>query len=208
MNPTRKYFLKLLAFTVVFFAIAKIWDIAVVWRPYLLLLAAIWLVLAIVPILGRPLHLLWTAYLKRTEQGPRFFQGLGLFLLVVAFYRLRYLAGFDVLQISGASAIDALPQGDYRWWALAGGVSLLVGLISPVARLAFGPWMKLAHVIQYVVSRVILSVTFVCVVLPLGLLAKIVGKRFLVRGPDPEASSYWLTRSAAEWEAESYSRQF
>ena len=45
--------------------------------------------------------------------------------------------------------------------------------------------MKLAHAIQAVVSRLILTLAFLLVVAPLGILAKVVGKKFLVRKPDP-----------------------
>ncbi|MEQ9365019.1 MAG: SxtJ family membrane protein, partial [Leptospirales bacterium] len=200
MNATRKYFFKLLAFTLIVFAVARVWDFAAIWRPYLLGLAGVLLLLAIVPILGRPLHILWEAYLKRTEQGTRFFQGAAVFLFVIAYYRLRHVAGVNLSPLDASS----LPAGDYRWWALASGVLLMIGVIPPAARLGFAVWMKLAHAIQAVVSRVILTLAFMLVVFPLGLLAKLVGKRFLVRKPDPKAETYWITREVAEWDPDLY----
>lgn len=203
MNATRKYFFKLLVFTLIVFAIARIWDFAAIWRPYLLGLAGVLLLFAIVPILGRPVHLVWEAYLKRTEQGTRFFQGVALFLFVVAYYRLRHVFGVDLSQGATFDA-STFPTG----WALASGIALIVGITPPLARFVFGLWMKLAHAIQAVVSRVILTLTFLFVVAPLGIVAKIVGKRFLVRGPDPAADTYWLTREPAEWDPDAYKRQF
>ena len=207
MKATRKYYFKLLVFVLIAFAIARIWDFAAIWRPYMLGMAGVFLLFAIIPILGRPLHLVWEAYLKRTEQGTRFFQGAALFVFVIAYYRLRHVTGVDLSQGISFDA-TTFPAGDYRWWGLASGILLLIGIIPPVSAFAFGLWMKLAHAIQAVVSRVILTLAFLLVVAPLGILAKIVGKRFLVRKPDPEADTYWLTREPAEWDADSYQRQF
>ncbi|MCR9145296.1 MAG: hypothetical protein NXI24_23860 [bacterium] len=212
MKATRKYFFKLLVFTLIVYAVTRIWDFALIWQPYLLGLAGVLLLLTIVPILGRPLHKVWEAYVKRTEQGTRFFQGAALFIAVIAYYRLRHVAGVDLQEIvdvfRGDLAAWALPAGDYHWWGLAAGILLLIGVIPPVAAFAFGLWMKLAHAIQAVVSRVILILAFLLVVAPLGLLAKIVGKKFLVRRPDAEAATYWITREDAEWDPASYQRQF
>lgn len=205
MNPTRKYFLKLFAFVLVAFAIARIWDFAAIWRPYMLGLAGVLLLLAIVPIIGRPIHIVWEAYRKRTTQGGRFFTGVALFLFVVAYYRLRHVTGLD---LSAAPPLSEWPLDDYRWWGLASGITLLIGLISPVADVLFALWMKLAHLIQAVVSKILLAVIFLTVVVPLGILAKLVGKRFLSRGPDESAASYWINREPAEWDPESYQRQF
>ena len=84
----------------------------------------------------------------------------------------------------------------------------MIGIIPPLAALIFGLWMKLAHGLQYVVSRIILTLTFAFVVFPLGILAKIVGKKFLIRGPNPEEKTYWIDREQVEWSPEPYGRQF
>lgn len=89
----------------------------------------------------------------------------------------------------------------FFWWrdrsfwpvlAWTGVAFLLLGLIWP--RL-LGPvewiWMKVAHVIGAVVTRVLLTLTFFLLVTPMGLVMRLVGHDPLEIRSLPERDSHW-----------------
>lgn len=53
-------------------------------------------------------------------------------------------------------------------------------------------WMKLAMVLNYVMTRVLLTLVFFLAVTPVGLIFKLLGKDLLDRRFDPKASTYWV----------------
>lgn len=66
---------------------------------------------------------------------------------------------------------------------------------APVLRPVYLVWMGLAIVLGAVMTRVILSVVFIALVVPIGLVMKLFGRDPLLRRFDPESSSYWVSRS-------------
>ena len=81
---------------------------------------------------------------------------------------------------------------------------VLPALLKPVQRI----WMSLAIVIGWFMTRVILTVLFCLVVTPIGILARIFGKRFLDTRFNRNADSCWITRVPAEFDKRSYENQF
>jgi hypothetical protein len=78
---------------------------------------------------------------------------------------------------------------------VAGALLVLAGALIPARlRAAYLGWMTVALAIGWVMSRVVLTVVFALVLTPLGLLARLTGKRFLALAPDPRAQSYWVRR--------------
>lgn len=53
-------------------------------------------------------------------------------------------------------------------------------------------WMKMALVMGYVMTRVLLALTFYLVMTPLGLIMRLVGQDSLQLRRNPEQSSYWI----------------
>ena len=208
MDPTRKYFLKLFFILISLFAIQNIVKLAMHWRLPVFIVAMVCLLLALLPPLGRPLHRLWVAYVNATSQGMRFFKGIGLFLLIIASYRLLYLSPVAPEAALTALLSGSLPAGDWRWFAGFGSPLFIVGLIPPLAAFAFAGWMKLAFALQLVVSRIILTLIFIIAVLPVGLVAKLVGKKFLQKNIDPHTPSYWIDRQVAPPNPKQYTRHF
>jgi saxitoxin biosynthesis operon SxtJ-like protein len=77
----------------------------------------------------------------------------------------------------------------------AGALLVLAGALVPARlRAAYLGWMTVALAIGWVMSRVVLTLVFAVVLVPLGLLARLTGKRFLALRPDPGASTYWVRR--------------
>lgn len=91
----------------------------------------------------------------------------------------------------------------------AGGALMFLGLIWPtILRPLQRAWMALAVVMGWVMTRVILGVLFYLVFTPMGILARISGKRFIEKGFDARRASYWDKRSGDVSDPKRYERQF
>lgn len=80
-------------------------------------------------------------------------------------------------------------------WALATMLSLWA-LAAPVSlRFVYRPWMKVGMVLGWINTRIILGVVFWLLILPLGLLLRLIHEKKVARlteGLDPMAKTYWL----------------
>lgn len=65
----------------------------------------------------------------------------------------------------------------------------------PLLRRAYRGWMALALTLGWFVSRAVLVALFFAVITPVGLVARLLGVRFLELERDPAAASYWKKRS-------------
>lgn len=75
----------------------------------------------------------------------------------------------------------------------AGGVFLVLSLIAPRVLDPFErAWMALARVLGAIMTVVMLTITFILLITPLGLLFRLIGKDMIDRGFDPEAETYWV----------------
>jgi hypothetical protein len=87
--------------------------------------------------------------------------------------------------------------GAPRLWALiAAGLFLLLALVMPAILAPLNrAWLRLADLLQKVISPIVLALLFFSVVMPVGLIMRFLGKDLLRLEPDPEAESYWIQRS-------------
>ena len=82
-------------------------------------------------------------------------------------------------------------------WAV-GGVLLLWALIAPASlRLVYMGWMKVAMAIGNVINHLVLAVVFYVIMLPMGLVMRIMGKDPMMRRFDEDAESYRVDSKAA-----------
>ena len=80
-----------------------------------------------------------------------------------------------------------------------GSVLMILGLGVPrVLRPAYLVWMGLAVVLSFVMTRVLLTLVFVLVMLPISLVLRLIGKDLLDRRLDAEAASYWKPKTYAD----------
>ncbi|SKB93068.1 hypothetical protein [Daejeonella lutea] len=78
---------------------------------------------------------------------------------------------------------------------LAAGILAFAGLFIPfLAGKIHWAWMKLAHVMGYVMSKVLLTVVYVVVLLPLSFLSRAFGKKNGIR-LKPGAQTYFKDRN-------------
>ncbi|MER3424738.1 MAG: hypothetical protein C4293_17485 [Nitrospiraceae bacterium] len=69
-------------------------------------------------------------------------------------------------------------------------------------------WMKLAGVLGFVNSRILLTIVFALVITPIALLLRLLGKRPIGLGRQPGATSYWHRRDEQEFLPKRMERQF
>jgi polyferredoxin len=85
---------------------------------------------------------------------------------------------------------------------------LLLGLILPkVLTPLYYPWMVLAISLGFIMTRLILTILYYCVITPIGLLSRLLGKHFLELKWDHSQTSYWNKRRES-LSKQSYERQF
>lgn len=96
----------------------------------------------------------------------------------------------------------------YIWMGI--GVVLCVArLIPPLFRTIYRFWVGLSVVLGYFISRIILTVLFFVVVMPIGFVMRLVGKDPMERKLDPDAPTYWKPREPeADTSIERYEKQF
>jgi len=100
-------------------------------------------------------------------------------------------------------------RSHYVYFAYLGAGFILAGLIVPgILRPVRKGWMTAAAGMGWVMTRVILTVLFFAVFTPIGLIARLAGKRFLHLAVDPSAESYWVKKDASASEPETLERQF
>lgn len=98
----------------------------------------------------------------------------------------------------------------WRVWALVAAAILATiavlapALLSPLNRL----WMAFGEGLRRIMSPVILAFIFFCVLTPLGLLMRLIGKDLLRLRFEPGADSYWIRRDPPGPEPESFTDQF
>jgi hypothetical protein len=107
--------------------------------------------------------------------------------------------------------------GGFLWWkgkghpivfASLSAFFFFFGLLLPNAlRSLQKVWMTLALVMGWVMAHVILTVLFITTVIPISLIAKLSGKKFLAPA-SASSTSYWISRKEKEFKKEDYERQF
>ncbi len=85
----------------------------------------------------------------------------------------------------------------------------ILGLVAPrVLRPVFAVWMKFAEVLNWVMTRLVLSIVFFLMITPTRLFIKYFGKDPLKRAWDSKADTYWEEPERQPEELEEYRRQF
>jgi hypothetical protein len=95
------------------------------------------------------------------------------------------------------------------YFIVIGGVLFLSAIIYPkILKPLNKVWMGLAIVLGFIMSRLILTIIFFLVLSPIGLLAKLFGKKFMDLKFDQSLESYWEKRKIKEKNHLDYERQF
>lgn len=80
-----------------------------------------------------------------------------------------------------------------------GGLLILSGAICPgVLAGIYRIWMGVALALGWVVSRILLCLIFYLVIAPIGLLARLSGKEFLMKNTGQRRESYWIRKDQSK----------
>ena len=125
---------------------------------------------------------------------------------------LRRFAGIAFPAFCGLlGGLVAYSTGSLRGAAWIWGAGLCIGLAglrSPIfARIVYTILLYAAFPIGYVVSYLVLGAIFFLVIMPIGLLARLVGRDALARELDRDADTYWECYDPKR-PPEDYFRQF
>jgi hypothetical protein len=95
------------------------------------------------------------------------------------------------------------------YWTSVGTVFLIVSLLmprvlAPLKRL----WIRLGHVLHVVVGPVVLGLSYMVAIVPVGLITRMFGKDLLAQRWDRSADTYWHKRPAGGPTPDSLRDQF
>lgn len=95
------------------------------------------------------------------------------------------------------------------WFFVAAACILLVTLIVPIMLMPVNiAFMAFSRVVGWVVTRLILMVLFYTILTPIGIVARLLGKRFLSVKMDDPCDTYWIATQPKALGREVYERQF
>lgn len=102
-----------------------------------------------------------------------------------------------------------LGKTSFIYFSIIGGLFVILAFIAiPILRPFHKLWMILALAMGFVMSRVILTILYYLILTPIGLIAKLVGKKFMPLGFDKSAATYWEKREHPVKQQIDYERQF
>jgi hypothetical protein len=97
-------------------------------------------------------------------------------------------------------------------WGWVFGMSLVFLVTGLFAWKVLAPfykaWMKLAHVLAWINTRLLLGIFFYLIVTLTGLLLRMIGKDILDQNIDRSAKSYWKRRVRQPFDLKRYERLF
>jgi len=126
---------------------------------------------------------------------------------------MRDLRQFGLLVggiLAGIGILLALRgRGWYPLFLGAGTLLILLGLVMPRAlQYMHRAWMTLAILLGWVMTRVVLAVAFFCIITPLGLMLRLMGKDLLALKKKQGADTFWIPRQEAEPPAARMEKQY
>ena len=78
---------------------------------------------------------------------------------------------------------------------LIGGLLVSGGIIMPYAlKGVYRYWMGMAFCMGWVVSRILLIILFYLIITPIGLLTRLMGKKFMEVNIDRDKATYWVRK--------------
>lgn len=95
---------------------------------------------------------------------------------------------------------------------IAWGTALVLAASGAVAPQVLAPvnkaWMGIAEGIGFVMSRVVLGITYFAILTPIAVIRRLLGADALEPHFDPERESYWVPRERKTFDREQYEKQY
>jgi hypothetical protein len=95
------------------------------------------------------------------------------------------------------------------YFTIIGGFLFISGLVIPqILKPLNKIWMGLAIILGFFMSRIIITVLFYIALTPISIIAKLVGKKFMILKFDRSTNTYWEKRTIIQKKQIDYERQF
>jgi hypothetical protein len=95
------------------------------------------------------------------------------------------------------------------YFTIIGGFLFISGLVIPqILKPLNKTWMGLAIILGFFMSRIIITVLFYIALTPISIIAKLVGKKFMILKFDRSINTYWEKRTIIQKKQIDYERQF
>jgi hypothetical protein len=121
--------------------------------------------------------------------------------------KFGFTIGIVLLVIGSAFLYFGKPSGPY--FIGFGTLLCLIGLINPsLLKLVHKIWMGLSVVLGFIMTRVILTILFFFVFMPIRFIARTFGKKFIDLNFKEKTDSYWNKRNSKIYEPIDTERQF
>lgn len=93
--------------------------------------------------------------------------------------------------------------------AITGLALTALGFIFPKALFPLQKiWMAISVILGWFITLCILGVIFYLIFTPIGMVSKVIGKKFLLLGFDNSKKSYWVKKENTPSKPEDYEKQF
>lgn len=97
----------------------------------------------------------------------------------------------------------------FLYFLSAGAALIILGTFIPtVLKPLQKAWMAFAVIIGWFISRMIMSILFYLVFTSMGVVSKLLGKRFIELKPTQSQTSYWNHRQLKEYDRRACEKQF
>ena len=121
----------------------------------------------------------------------------------------KFAATFALLFFGIGTLVFFKHKNTYGWYYAAGLMCALTGLFIPAFLKPFYiVWMRLALVLGWINSRILLVIIFYLIFTPISVILKAVGVDLLDRKIKKESDTYWKKKEAQTFNPADYERQF
>ena len=93
-------------------------------------------------------------------------------------------------------------------WSVGGALMVTGAVVPKLLTPVYWIWMKLAHLLGWVNTRLLLGIIFFVIITPMAIVMRIFGRDALNQKIDKDANSYWIPRSPIKSVKEHCERQF
>ena len=125
---------------------------------------------------------------------------------------LRWFAGLLIVFFAIVAGIWKFNSGQTQGPAILVAVTSAIGLLGLAApqaiRWVYVGWMAAVFPIGWVVSHLLLAAIFFGVIMPIGLILRVLGRDPMRKSFDRSAATYWIARPDEPTDSQRYFRQF
>jgi hypothetical protein len=121
----------------------------------------------------------------------------------------KFSIGLGVILAAIGTLLLVKGRGSFIYLYAAGGLVILAGLLfSILLKPVYVLFSYVGFALGWVMTRLILTLLFFLVITPIGMVMRLLGKRFLDLSFKKKAGSYWIDKVPAEEETGGYENQF